>query len=66
MATTTKTETAAPSLLNVLRGARADLKAFVDRRINAAEKKTRTTAKAAFRFARSLADRIGGSAKRST
>lgn len=61
----TKTASQTPSLLNVLRGVRADLKNAVDRGIDAAEKRTRATAKAAFRFARQVAKRIGGTAKRS-
>jgi len=59
MATKTETQTT-PSLFNVLRTARADLKAFVDRGINLAEKRT----KSMFRFARSLTKRIGGATKR--
>ncbi len=55
----TKTETT-PSLLQVLRTARADLKAFVERGIDLAEKGT----KGAFRFARSLTKRLGGASKR--
>lgn len=51
----TKTESS-PTLLNVLRTARADLRAFVDRGIGRAEKRT----KAVFRFARSLTKRLGG------
>lgn len=54
----TKTETT-PTLLHVLRTARADLKAFVDRGIDLAEKRT----KRVFRLARSLTKRIGGAAK---
>ena len=55
----TKTETT-PSLLHVLRTARADLKAFVERGIDLAEKRT----KGAFRFARSLTKRLGGAASK--
>jgi hypothetical protein len=54
----TKTETT-PTILHVLRTARADLKAFVDRGISRAEKRT----KSMFRFARSLTRRLGGSKK---
>lgn len=51
----TKTETV-PSLLHVLRTARADLKAFFDRGINLAEKRT----KSVFKLARSVTRRLGG------
>jgi hypothetical protein len=60
MATKTETQTV-PSLVTVLRTARADLEAFVTRGIDLAEKRT----KAAFRFARALSKRIGGTAKKS-
>ena len=60
---TTKTASR-PSLLDVLRGARSDVREFIDRRIDAAEKRTRTNAKSLFRFARSLTKRLGGAAKR--
>ena len=48
-----------PTLLNVLRTARADFKAFVDRGIGRAEKRS----KSVFRFARVLTKRLGGSKK---
>ena len=50
---TTKTE-ARPSLRTIVHAARADLKAFFDRGITVAEKRT----KALFRFARNLTKRI--------
>jgi len=56
---TTKTASR-PTLLNVLRGARADVRTFVDRGINAAEKRTRASAKTLFRFARKITKRLGG------
>jgi hypothetical protein len=59
-----KTETA-PTLLSVLRGARADFTAFIDRGIDAAEKRTKLSAKALFRVARTITKRIGGTAKKS-
>jgi hypothetical protein len=52
---TTKTETRIPSIRTVLEAARADLKAFFDKTITFAEKRS----KAAFRFARSLTKRLG-------
>lgn len=60
----TKTETA-PSLLNILRGARADFTAFVDRGIDAAEKRTKLSAKSLFKFARTITKRLAGTSKRS-
>ena len=59
----TKTETA-PTLLNVLRTARADFTAFIDRGIDAAEKRTKLSAKNLFKFARSITTRLAGTAKR--
>lgn len=59
----TKTESS-PTLLHVLRTARADFKAFVDRGIDAAEKRTKATAKSLFKLARTVTKRFGGVAKR--
>jgi hypothetical protein len=59
----TKTETA-PSLLNVLRTARADVTAFVNRGIDAAEKRTRLSAKSLFKFARSITKRLAGTKRK--
>jgi hypothetical protein len=50
---TTKTE-ARPSLRSIVEAARADIKAFFDRGIARAEKRS----KAVFRFARNLTKRI--------
>lgn len=57
-----KTETA-PTLLNVLRGARADFTAFIDRGIDAAEKRTKLSAKTLFKLARTITKRLGGKSK---
>jgi len=57
---TTKTETRVPSLRSVIEAARADLKAFFERGIGFAEKRS----KAAFRFARKLTKRLAKPAKR--
>jgi len=56
---TTKTE-ARPSLRSIVEAARADLKAFFDRGISRAEKRS----KAVFRFARNLTKRIAAKTKR--
>jgi hypothetical protein len=58
----TKTETV-PTLIHVLRTARADFTAFIDRGIDAAEKRTKLRAKSLFRFARVITKRIGGAKK---
>jgi hypothetical protein len=60
MPTKTASSETTPSFLNILRGARADVRTFVERGINAAEKRTSRTAKALFRFARSVTKRLGG------
>jgi hypothetical protein len=48
------------TVLNAFQGARAELKALVERGIDLAEKRS----KAMFRFARSVTKRLGGAARK--
>jgi hypothetical protein len=58
----TKTvEEAQTTILNAWTKTRAELRAFVERGIDLAEKQS----KAAFRFARTLSKRLGGAARKS-
>lgn len=59
MATKTVSQTQT-TVLTAFQGARAELKAFVDRGIDLAEKQT----KAMFRLARTLTKRLGGAARK--
>lgn len=54
-----KTESQIPTLVNVLKTARAELEALVERGIDLAEQRS----KRVFRFARSVAKRLGGARK---
>jgi len=55
----TKTESV-PSLVNVLRTARADVTAFFDRGIDFAEKRSKLLSKSVFKLARTFTKRLAG------